>query len=165
MTCFGWVGANLKSTYINLDINIIYDILYNGDWAILPYPTSAREPPMAAFISNRNNGVTAIISADDAKLCGTIRAVGGNPLLAGVRVFSFTDKEHLARSSHLKRVYVGDMEFLRVLLEGHTVSPLADCRNSGWDGYVPYSNQDYNDPTYLTTVQDVVEKFKLSRRD
>ncbi len=115
---------------------------------------------MAKFFSSQNNGVIAVIREDHAATFATVKKSGGDPFEAGVKVFTFCHKERLARQPEERIYFTGTYEFAQVLLEGHEV----DHRSGGgWTGYVPFSNQEFEDTRYVTTAQDVVEIFGLVR--
>lgn len=118
---------------------------------------------MAKFFSARNNGVIALIREDDAKKFGEITRAGGDPFKVGVKVFTFTALDRLEATPAHRGIFTGTSVFMAKLIGGHQVlessqqTELDDC----WTGFVPYSNQDYDDPRYITTAQDVIEKFGL----
>lgn len=114
---------------------------------------------MAQFFQSENNGVVALIREDHADLFAIITKSGGDPFAVGVKVFTFCHKERLERHPRDRLFFTGTHEFARLLMAGHEISH----KSSGWSGFVPFSNQDFEDTSYVTTAQDVVEVFGLVR--
>ena len=112
------------------------------------------------FFQSENNGVVAIISEEHVALESQIRARNGDPIKAGVRVFTFCDAERLKRNPEQRLYFTGTYDFARMLMNGHEMSH----NRCDWSGYVPFSNQNYeDDKKFVTTAQDVVEVFGLVR--
>jgi hypothetical protein len=121
---------------------------------------------MARFFKTGNNGTTAVISKEDAVLFGQITKAGGDPLKAGIRVFTFCPE---FRNDDVF-IVSGTTEDLKVLLknEEHEIIQL-HSEHCGWTGYVPFSNhREYasHDPEvqkkelrYRTTLQDLIDVF------
>ncbi len=114
---------------------------------------------MAKFFTSQNNGVLAIMREDHAERCAEITRCGGDPLKAGVRIFTFCDEERLERNPEQRIYFTGTLKFCGMLMKGHEVSH----NSSDWS-YVPFSKQNYEgDKAFVTTAQDVVEVFGLVR--
>ena len=122
-----------------------------------------------------NNGVIAVISEDHAKLYGTVRNAGGDPIAAGCRVFTFCSPERMASCVAERMVFTGTYADLDHLIEVGNHRIMRAWGISGWDGYVPFSNgiqygytaADDRDLTpstslemrYVTTLGDVLSVF------
>ena len=121
---------------------------------------------MATFYFARNNGVVAYIRADHAILYGQAVACGGDPLKMGVKIFTFCDKERLKRNPELRRFFTGSTDFAATLFTHHYAESSSNQPGSyRWDGYVPFSNQEFNDPRcleYVTTCEDIIKTFDLT---
>ena len=123
---------------------------------------------MAQFYSSWNNGVCALIRKDDAEKYGQMEDAGKDPFAedSGVKVFTFTKFERLAKHRNERRTFTGNLDFMERLTKGHKV----DVNNgslTGWSGFVPFSNQEHvwdaegDWQRFCTTAADVVEKFEL----
>ena len=120
---------------------------------------------MATFYSNENNGIVAVISEEDARLLEVVTDAGGNAILAGVRIFTFyTPSEHSKEFRDNYKIYTGTMELLGLLGTVHEIKS-NEGADSGWNGFVPFSNGfdvvDRQERQYQTTVEDVIKKFNL----
>lgn len=123
---------------------------------------------MATFYTQRNNGVVAVIRAEDAALWAASEKRDADPFKLGVRVFAFCDHSRLNHGNKDREVFTGSLVFLEDLrARGHRFE--ANDSRTGWNGFVPFSNQEhriYPDgdwKKFLTTAEDVVEKFELLR--
>lgn len=139
---------------------------------------------MAKFFYSYNNGVYAVIREDHAKLYGTVKDAGGDPIKAGARVFAFCSERRMKDEGLSARMtFTGTEDDLVRLVQhgGHELSlPRLD---SGWDGYVPFSNGiQYGFPLggypvaeeeknncraahelrYITTLADVMDVFGIA---
>lgn len=126
---------------------------------------------MTEFYASSNNGITAIISKEHAKLYGLIKKAQGKPPLAGCRIFTFGEKNHIENDPMAKMLMTGSIEDLAILLHTgeHTISePSSD---SGWNGYVPFSagtergldcDAKNLELLYVTTLSDVIAAFGIS---
>ena len=120
------------------------------------------------FYSASNNGVTAVISAEDAKIFGRVVQGGGDPALAGVKIFTFyhaKESEQLPSvTEKCRMIYTGPIELLHWLMDVHQV--VENDSDSGWSGHVPFSNGFYAaeqyELKYVTTPQDVISAFGLT---
>lgn len=120
------------------------------------------------FFTNYNNGIKAVVSAEHAELSATIVGAGGDPIKAGVRIFTFCSAERLEDNPELRFIVTGSYEDLDRLVKagGHTLS---EKHPSGWDGYVPFSNgmefglhgdeAQTEELRYRTTLRDVMDAF------
>ena len=126
-----------------------------------------------------NNGVVAVISEEHAKLYGTVKASGDDPIAAGCRVFTFCRKERMEEDASERMVFTGTHEDLEQLIKAGNHQIIRGMGYSGWDGYVPFSNGiQYGhvlggDPEnltpsqaaeirYVTTLGDVLNVFCIN---
>lgn len=125
------------------------------------------------FYSSSNNGVLAVISEDHAKLYGTVKSAGGDPIVAGCRVFTFCSPERMKSGAAERMTFTGTYGDFGRLMEagGHELYAYG---NPGWDGYVPFSNgyqyghclgnevDGYKtDLRFVTTLADVLDAFGI----
>lgn len=123
---------------------------------------------MPKFLINELNGVQAVMRTDHAKLFVKTMRMGGNPIMAGVKTFTFCsdekfkkDRNHLIYTATIsdlqKLIYLGEHE----LIENH--------EGSNWNGYVPFAREIEKgtlgkermkaELAYRTTTHDVLEVF------
>lgn len=128
------------------------------------------------FYQASNNGVVAIISEEHAKLYGVLKGAGGDPIVAGCRVFTFCRKKRMESGVAERMTFTGTHEDLEQLLKAGNHEIVHG--SGGWDGYVPFSNgiqygyslgghiQRDNDRMwnnelrYVTTLGDVMDVFQ-----
>lgn len=131
------------------------------------------------FYSKQNNGVVAVISEQHAKLAGIITKNGGDPLKAGVKVFTFIYRERYERDQFARLFFTGTIDDMLRLIElgGHVL--VEGAGDTGWNGFVPFSNSEQFAPIrlpednedrkatairnmtlrYVTNLTDVIEVF------
>ena len=123
------------------------------------------------FAQSLNKNVFAVISEDHARLWKQIHDAGGDPLKAGVRIFTFCYKSHMD-DPVARRRFTGTYEDLTLLIKngGHNLLHW-EGDHFGWNGYVPFSNglrshhhglEGWeNELKYVTTLRDVIDTFGL----
>jgi hypothetical protein len=122
---------------------------------------------MALFFESRNNGVIAVIRSDDAAVFGTVTQSGGDPFKVGVKVFTFCDPERFQDPTE-RMAFTGDYALLKDLLTMGCHTLERQNGQCGWQGFVPFSNQEhrqYPDGDWkkcVTTTRDVLDKFQIS---
>ena len=120
---------------------------------------------MATFFSSQNNGVIALIREDHAKRFGLVKRSGGDPFAVGVKVFTFCHADRLAENPEQRRIFSGTHAFCNWLSGGHMVLQCGDQKDEDcWSGFVPFSNQDFENLSAVTTPQDIVDIFGLTRK-
>jgi hypothetical protein len=122
---------------------------------------------MATFFFSCNNGVTAVVTEEDAKKEALIRQSGGEPIKAGVRVFTFVHPNRTHEDIWTRVVMTGTTEQLTKMIKagGHE---LLDHGSHGWSGNVPFSNGfersgveeiRMSELAHRTTLEDVAKAF------
>jgi len=117
---------------------------------------------MSKFCLCSNNGVKAVISHEDAVKFAMITKSGGDPMLVGVKVFTFCSPELLERYPESRKYFTGTWETLDILLKKDGNEIDNDNSQYGWSGFVPFSNCRYKEEEkYITTLTDAMDAFGL----
>ncbi|EKE08714.1 MAG: hypothetical protein ACD_17C00032G0003 [uncultured bacterium] len=119
------------------------------------------------FYSCKNNGVIAVISEEHAKLYATAKNCGGDPIKAGVRVFTFCCEDRLRDCEEDRFIFTGSYEDFNLLIEQGNHQLLYES-GKDWSGYVPFSNYyerrsdeevRNRELRFRTTLRDVMDVF------
>ncbi|MEI6588179.1 MAG: hypothetical protein WCO05_04505 [Candidatus Moraniibacteriota bacterium] len=114
------------------------------------------------------NGVQAVMRTDHAKLFATTLKVGGNPLMAGAKTFTFCSDERFRKDGNhiLYTATIRDLQQLIYLGEHQLIE---NYEGSGWNGFVPFAEgiekgtfgkeRMKAELAHRTTTHDVLEVF------